>query len=167
MFETELYHNLFRGTILVELDRVGNISGAELGKGKNPIQLPVDERRKRLKDLIRALNLLWGSGRTARMLTDLTPRFMAYARLTVKTPLFLEAVQAVYQQGSYLLQTEPLLHAVRRVPNEWRQMVLFGYEPGCFANEAEFRDALSQAGTVMPMADLIPTILKDIDEGVQ
>jgi len=167
MFETELYNNLFRGTMLVELDRVGNIPAKELGKTGSPIQLPTDERRRRLKALIQALSLLWGGGRTARMLTDLAPRFLAYARLTVKTPLFLEAVQATYQQGSYALQTEPIRHAVERLPQNWRLVVLFGYEPGFFANESELRSALSQVGTVMPMADLISAILKDIEEGVQ
>ncbi|MFN4033501.1 MAG: type I-B CRISPR-associated protein Cas7/Cst2/DevR [Fimbriimonadales bacterium] len=167
MFETELYHNLFRATMLVEMDRVGNISENELGKGKSPILLPVEQRRERLKALVQALSVLWGGGRTARMLTDLAPRFMVYARLTVKTPLFLEAVQAVYQQGSYYLRTEPILHAVQRVPNEWRKVVLVGYEPGFFANEAEFRDALSRTSTVMPMAELTPAILKDIEEGMQ
>ena len=167
MFETELYYNLFRGTVLVELDRVGNISGTELGKGKAPIQLSVEERQKRLIALIDALSLLWGGGRTARMLTDLAPRFMAYARLDVKTPLFLEAVQATYQQGSYHLQTGPLVHAVQRVPKWWRKAVLFGYEPGFFANEAEFRETLRQVGGVMTMAELIPVILEDIAVGVQ
>lgn len=167
MFETELYHNLFCGTMLIEVDRVGNIPVNELGKARSPIQLPVEERRTRLKALIQALSLLWGGGRTARMLTDLAPRFLAYARLTVKTPLFLEAVQASYQQGSYTLQTEPIRHAVERLPRDWRAAVLFGYEPGFFANEQELRSALSQVGTVMPMAELIPAILKDIEEGVR
>lgn len=167
MFETELYNNLFRGTMLVELDRVGNIPAKELGKTGSSIQLPTDERRKRIQALIQSLSLLWGGGRTARMLTDLAPRFIAYARLAVKTPLFLEAVQATYQQGCYFLQTEPLLHAVRRVPDAWRNAVLFGYEPGFFANESELRSALSQVGQGMPMADLIPAILKDIEQGVK
>lgn len=166
MFETELYHNLFRGTMLVELDRVGIIPSSELGRNTSQIQLPVAERRKRVQALVQALSLLWGGGRTARMLTDLSPRFLAYARLKVKTPLFLESLHATYQQGGYLLQTEPIQHAVNRLPTEWRNKILFGYEPGFFANEQELRNALRELGTVMPFAELIPAILKDIDEGL-
>ncbi len=164
LFETELYHNLFRGTMLVELDRVGIVPGGELGKNRSEIRLPVEERRKRLCALVQALSLLWGGGRTARMLTDLSPRFLAYARLKVKTPLFLEAVRATYQQGSYILQTEPIRHAIERLSAGWREVVLFGYEPGFFANEGELKEALSAIGTVMPLAELIPAILKDIEE---
>ncbi|GBC92707.1 hypothetical protein HRbin15_01183 [bacterium HR15] len=166
MFETELYHNLFCGTMLVELDRVGIIPGNELGRNASRIELPIEERRKRVQALVQALNLLWGGGRTARMLTDLSPRFLAYARLQVKTPLFLESVRAFYQQGGYLLQTEPILHAVSRLPVDWRQKVLFGYEPGFFANEQELRNALREVGTVMPIAELIPTVQNDIAEGM-
>lgn len=166
LFETELYYNLFRGTMLVELDRVGIIPANELGKGANPLQLPVEERRRRVQALMQALSLLWGGGRTARMLTDLSPRFLAYARLEVKTPLFLEAVQVTYQQGNYFLQTEPIRHAVERLPANWRTVVLFGYEPGFFANEQALRDALSPVSTVMPMANLFEAILKDIEEGI-
>jgi len=162
MFETELYHNLFRGTMLVELDRVGLIKQSELGSGKNDIELSVEERRRRVQSLIQALSLLWGGGRTARMLTDLSPRFVAYARLQVKTPLFLEAVRVHYQQGGYVLYTDPLIQAARRLPDEWRTQVMFGYEPGFFANERDLINDLDPVGTVMPIADFYPAVLNDL-----
>jgi CRISPR-associated protein Cst2 len=173
MFETELYHNLFRGTMLVELDRVGFIKQSELESDKkaknaqnvkNDIELPVDERLRRVQSLIQALSLLWGGGRTARMLTDLSPRFVAYARLEVKTPLFLEAVRVHYQQGGYVLYTDPLIQAARRLPDEWRTQVMFGYEPGFFANEGDLIRDLGAIGTVMPIADFYPAVLNDLQE---
>lgn len=167
MFETELADCLYRGTILVELDRVGVFPARELGKGASDSQLPLEERRRRVKALVQALSLLWGGGRTARMLTDLSPQFLVYARLKVKTPLFLEAVQVAYQQGRYVLQTESILHALDRLPAEWRETVLFGYAPNFFANESSMRQELANAGTVMTIAELIPAILKDIEEGLR
>jgi CRISPR-associated protein Cst2 len=164
MFETELYHNLFRGTMLVELDRVGLIKQSELGSGKNDIELSVEDRLRRVQSLIQALSLLWGGGRTARMLTDLSPCFVAYARLEVKTPLFLEAVRVHYQQGGYVLYTDPLIQAARRLPDEWRTQVMFGYEPGFFANEEKLKDDLGDIGTVMPVADFYPAVLNDLQE---
>jgi CRISPR-associated protein Cst2 len=74
MFETELYANLFKGTVLVELDRVGVFRPLEIGEDAERA-LAADERRKRLQTLFEALNLLWGGGRTARMLADLSPKF--------------------------------------------------------------------------------------------
>jgi CRISPR-associated protein Cst2 len=168
MFETELADCLYRGTMLVELDRVGVFPARELGKGASDSQLPLEERRRRVKALVQALSLLWGGGRTARMLTDLSPQFIAYARLKVKTPLFLEAVQVEYQSGRrYMLQTEPIRHAIERLPAEWRETVLFGYTPGFFANESSLRQELTGVGEVKTIAELIPTILKDIEEGLR
>ena len=167
LFETELADCLYRGTILVELDRVGMFPARELGKGASDGRLPIDERCRRVQALVRALSLLWGGGRTARMLTDLSPQFLVYARLKVKTPLFLEAVQVAYQQGRYVLQTESILHALDRLPAEWRETVLFGYAPNFFANESSMRQELANAGTVMTIAELIPAILKDIEEGLR
>lgn len=167
MFETELADCLYRGTMLVELDRVGVFPARELGKGASDGRLPIDERCRRVQALVRALSLLWGGGRTARMLTDLSPQFLVYARLKVKTPLFLEAVQVAYQQGRYVLQTESILHALDRLPAEWRETVLFGYAPNFFANESSMRQELANAGTVMTIAELIPAILKDIEEGLR
>jgi CRISPR-associated protein Cst2 len=153
--------------MLVELDRVGVFPARELGKGASDGRLPIDERCRRVQALVRALSLLWGGGRTARMLTDLSPQFLVYARLKVKTPLFLEAVQVAYQQGRYVLQTESILHALDRLPAEWRETVLFGYAPNFFANESSMRQELANAGTVMTIAELIPAILKDIEEGLR
>jgi CRISPR-associated protein Cst2 len=167
MFETELADCLYRGTMLVELDRVGVFPARELGKGTSDSQLPLEERRRRVQALVQALSLLWGGGRTARMLTDLSPQLLIYARLKVKTPLFLEAVQVEYQQGRYILQTEPIRHALHRLPADWRETVLFGYTPGFFANESSLRQELAAAGGVMTIAELIPAILKDIEEGLR
>jgi CRISPR-associated protein Cst2 len=55
MFETELTDCLYRGTILVELDRVGVFPARELGKGASDSQLPLEERRHRVKALVQAL----------------------------------------------------------------------------------------------------------------
>jgi CRISPR-associated protein Cst2 len=115
MFETELYANLFKGTMLVELDRVGVFRPLEIGEEAERI-LPAGERRKRLQTLFEALNLLWGGGRTARMLADLSPKFFAYVRLRVKHPVFLEALVAHYEDGKYTLELEPLKNAPGQMP---------------------------------------------------
>jgi CRISPR-associated protein Cst2 len=140
MFETELYANLFKGTVLVELDRVGVFRPLEIGEDAERV-LPADERRKRLQTLFEALNLLWGGGRTARMLADLSPKFLAYARLRVKHPVFLEALVAHYEDGKYVLELEPLKNALDKF-RSYREQTLFGLEPGIFGNEDEIRSVL-------------------------
>jgi CRISPR-associated protein Cst2 len=160
MFETELYANLFKGTVLVELDRVGVFRPLEIGEDAERA-LPVDERRKRLQTLFEALNLLWGGGRTARMLADLSPKFLAYARLRVKHPVFLEALVAHYEDGKYVLELEPLKNALDKF-RSYREQTLFGLEPGIFGNEEEIRSALSPYGAVLTVHEALAQAKQDI-----
>jgi CRISPR-associated protein Cst2 len=160
MFETELYANLFKGTVLVELDRVGVFRPLEIGEDAERI-LPADERRKRLQTLFEALNLLWGGGRTARMLADLSPKFLAYARLRVKHPVFLEALVAHYEDGKYVLELEPLKNALDKFQS-YREQTLFGLEPGIFGNEDEIRSALSPYGVVLTVHEALAQAKQDV-----
>jgi len=160
MFETELYANLFKGTVLVELDRVGVFRPLEIGEDAERA-LPADERRKRLQTLFEALNLLWGGGRTARMLADLSPKFLVYARLRVKHPVFLEALVAHYEDGKYVLELEPLKNALDKF-RSYREQTLFGLEPGIFGNEDEIRSALAPYGAVLTVHEALAQAKQDI-----
>jgi CRISPR-associated protein Cst2 len=160
MFETELYANLFKGTVLVELDRVGVFRPLEIGEDAERA-LPADERRKRLQMLFEALNLLWGGGRTARMLADLSPKFLAYARLRVKHPVFLEALVAHYEDGKYVLELEPLKNALDKF-RSYREQTLFGLEPGIFGNEDEIRSALAPYGAVLTVHEALAQAKQDV-----
>jgi len=144
MFETELYANLFKGTVLVELDRVGVFRPLEIGEDAERV-LPADERRKRLQTLFEALNLLWGGGRTARMLADLSPKFLAYARLRVKHPVFLEALKNALDKFQ-----------------SYREQTLFGLEPGIFGNEEEIRSVLAPYGAVLTVHEALAQAKQDI-----
>lgn len=92
IFETEIHGGLYRGTILIELDRVGSGEGFEE-------DIDADQKSDRVKALLDALQNLWSSGRQSRFLADLSPKFLAAAITTVKAPIFLESVQV---QGNTL-----------------------------------------------------------------
>lgn len=160
MFETELYANLFKGTVLVELDRVGIFKPLELGDNSER-SVPLDERKKRLQTLFEALNLLWGGGRTARMLADLSPRFIAYTRLKVKHPVFLEALAARYEDGAYVLELEPLVNALKKF-EDYREQTFFGVEPSIFENEQEIRTTLSTYGAVLTAHEALAKAKEDV-----
>lgn len=85
IFETEIHAGIYRGTILIELDRVGCGDGFAA-------ELPPEEKAKRIKALLTAIKSLWSSGRQTRFLADIAPKFVAAALLTVKNPVFLETV---------------------------------------------------------------------------
>jgi CRISPR-associated protein Cst2 len=162
MFETELYANLFKGTVLVELDRVGVFKPIETGE-KNERTLPADERTKRLQTLFEALNILWGGGRTARMLADLSPKFLAYARLRVKHPVFLEAFAAHYEDGKYALELAPLVNVLKKFA-DYRERTLFGIEPGIFGNEEEIHAELQEYGEVLTVHEALAKAKEDVSK---
>ena len=88
IFETEIHSGIYRGTVLVELDRIGCGDGFKNEKeGLNS-----EERSKRVNSLLDAMKNLWSSGRQTRFLADISPKFIAAAMLTTKNPIFLESV---------------------------------------------------------------------------
>ncbi|MFZ5591071.1 MAG: type I-B CRISPR-associated protein Cas7/Cst2/DevR [Bacillota bacterium] len=88
IYETEMHSGLYRGTVLIELDRVG------CGEGF-AAELPAEEKARRVKALLAAVKNLWSSGRQTRFLADISPKFVAAALLKVKNPIFLEVVLPV------------------------------------------------------------------------
>ncbi len=163
MFETEIYNNLFRGSLLLELDRIGIFPATE-HKEHTDQQLDAQQRIQRVQAVLEALKLLWGGGRTARMLSDLSPRFFAYSRLNVKHPVFLEALSAQYDAGQYWLDTAPLTNVLQKF-QQYRITTIFGIDPGVFANEAEIREALEPYGTLQTVHEAIELAKQDVQNG--
>ncbi len=88
IFETEIHSGIYRGTILIELDRVGR--GEREGFAT---ELSSDEKAKRVIGFLQAFQMLWSTGRQSRFLADISPKFVAAACMKSKNPIFLEAVQ--------------------------------------------------------------------------
>ncbi|UCH93760.1 MAG: type I-B CRISPR-associated protein Cas7/Cst2/DevR [Candidatus Aminicenantes bacterium] len=86
IFETEIHSGLYRGTILIELDRIGR------GEGFSQSELDIKVRKQRVKGFIDAFMSLWSPGRQTRFLADISPKFIAAAYMKSKNPIFLEAV---------------------------------------------------------------------------
>ncbi|HOK75969.1 MAG TPA: type I-B CRISPR-associated protein Cas7/Cst2/DevR [Bacteroidales bacterium] len=89
IFETEIHSGYYVGTVLLELDRVGEKSPGD----KYELQLPNDEKFRRTAALIDAIQNLWTVGRQSRFLTDMSPKFVCAALLRVKNPIFLESIK--------------------------------------------------------------------------
>ncbi|MCB9310134.1 MAG: type I-B CRISPR-associated protein Cas7/Cst2/DevR [Lewinellaceae bacterium] len=94
IFETEIYYNYFKVNFLIELDRIGSFQDFELNiKAKGKTQnLSVEEKRKRLNNLLNAISNIWGGGKQSRILTDMSPKFLAITFQYAKTPIFLETL---------------------------------------------------------------------------
>ncbi len=86
IFETEIHSGIYRGTILIELDRIG------CGNGFNDQILKPEVKCERVMAFINAFRSLWSSGRQTRFLADISPKFIAAAYMKSKNPIFLESV---------------------------------------------------------------------------
>jgi len=90
IFETEIYHNYFSNTVLIEVDRIGcGIDARENFKGK---ECDKTVKLQRLTFLFEAIRDLWGGGRQSRFLTDISPKFVIISCLNVKKPYLLEVI---------------------------------------------------------------------------
>lgn len=95
IFETEIHSGVYRGTILIELDRIGK--GRIINENKKTIYddsefVSKNEKQLRTLAFIDAFRTLWSSGRQSRFLSDISPKFIAAAYMKVKNPIFLESV---------------------------------------------------------------------------
>jgi CRISPR-associated protein Cst2 len=89
IFETEIHAGYYRGTILIELDRIGKKS-----EGDNyELNLSSEIKKSRVISLLDAIQNLWSVGRQSRFLSDISPKFVCAALLKVKNPIFLETLR--------------------------------------------------------------------------
>ncbi len=94
IFETEIYYNYFRVNFLIELDRLGVYQNFELAKASKDkvVNLTIEQKRKRLTHLLNAISNIWGGGKQSRLLTDMSPKFLAVTFQNAKSPIFLETL---------------------------------------------------------------------------
>jgi CRISPR-associated protein Cst2 len=94
IFETEIYYNYFKVNFLVELDRLGSFQPFELSKEDKleSNSISIEDKRERLILFFKALENIWGGGKQSRLLTDMSPKFLAITFQTAKSPIFLETL---------------------------------------------------------------------------
>ncbi|MGE0589259.1 MAG: type I-B CRISPR-associated protein Cas7/Cst2/DevR [Cyclobacteriaceae bacterium] len=95
IFETEIHSGVYRGTILIELDRIGKETVLKNEKTREiETKDLVDNKEKanRVNSFLNAFQTMWSQGRQTRFLADISPKFMAAGLMKSKNPIFLEAV---------------------------------------------------------------------------
>jgi len=139
IFETEIHSGTYRGTLLLELDRVG------VSKDTDPkFELSEKEKARRVRNLLKAIQNLWSSGRQSRHLADISPKFLVAALLKAKNPIFLESVE-VYNGK---LNTE-LLEEVRADFSDIILQSVVGVRTGLFDNPPDDGVSIGKAFETM------------------
>jgi CRISPR-associated protein Cst2 len=113
IFETEIHSGLYRGTILIELDRIG------CGEGFNKPGLDKEARKQRVKAFIDAFRSLWTTGRQTRFLADISPKFIAAAYMKSKNPIFLEAVSVTPEGNVDITRLNSVISDYEKYIEKW------------------------------------------------
>ncbi len=95
IFETEIHSGVYRGTILIELDRIGKETKLKDNKSRELVTIDlVDNKEKtnRVVSFLNAFQTMWSQGRQTRFLADISPKFIAAGLMRSKNPIFLESV---------------------------------------------------------------------------
>jgi len=133
IIETEMHSGLYRGTVLIELDRIGSGDGFDK-------DIDNEEKAARVKDLLTAIKNLWASGRQSRFLADISPKFVAAAILKTKNPIFLESIQV---KGN-VLNTEMIKETLSDYSAETVASVI-GMRNGVFVGEVDNSKSIGDA----------------------
>lgn len=137
IYESEIYYNYFRATVLIELDRVGVFGPGELGKGHEGDVLPETERGNRMRAFCQAVYHLWGGGKQSRLATDVGPAFVLYTRQSYKRPHFLETVTMDDDESIRIAPILEVLQAPREQTGIQERRI--GIRSGIFTNEEAIR----------------------------
>ncbi|SHI82076.1 type I-B CRISPR-associated protein Cas7/Cst2/DevR [Lutispora thermophila] len=89
IFETEIHSGYYCGTILIELDRVGEKATGD----KYELKLDNEQKAERVLALIDAVQNLWTVGRQSRFLSDISPKLVCASLMSVKNPIFMESIR--------------------------------------------------------------------------
>lgn len=143
IFETEIYYNFFKVNFLIELDRIGVFQDFELGKTKknSKKELTIEDRRKRVIHLLKALSHMWGGGKQSRILTDVSPKFLAITFQTTKAPIFLETLTVSENEELNTKAIEEVLTSNKNIIEKQ----ITGLQSGIFKNDVltELKDTVT------------------------
>ena len=132
IFETEIYYNYFRVNFLIELDRIGNFQSTELhASKKNNPSTNLELRRKRLSQLLDSLEHIWGGGKQSRILTDMSPKFLALTFQKSKSPIFLETLTLSDQEELNVAAVNEVLEGNANIIEQ----KFIGVQSGIFKND--------------------------------
>lgn len=155
VFETEITNNIFRTTWMLELDRVGCWFGYETtdesqkDKEKKELEkkeLELPERTRRVKYLLEAIKYISGGGRRTRLLMEFVPQFIIYARLTKKTPIFLNCLEVVSRpEGDCRFVYEPLQEVISDYKKDIQRLIVGVRQGFAGIDKQELGNRLTQA----------------------
>lgn len=133
--------NFMKGTIVIDMDVIGSIVD-ELSYDIEPVIDP-EERRRRVEYLVNALKSIDGGAKKARLLDDLTPKFVVVTKQKAGTPIFLNSLRVNEEGGIDIDPVKEILDEFDDIIEEYS----IGIRSGIFTNEEEIRSEFKETVT--------------------
>ena len=125
--------NFMRGTAVINVNEVGGYVD-ELNLEIEDI-IGEDKRKERIGKLLDSFKNINGGGKTARLLDDLTPKFIIIAKQTAAVPVFLNSL-AVDEDGKLAID---LIKDGLEIYSDIINNYVIGLRKGIFTNEEEIK----------------------------
>ena len=144
IFETEIHSGVYRGSILIELDRVGKeftIKDDKTNEVNHEDLVENSEKSRRVCAFLDALQTMWTSGRQTRFLSDISPKFMVAAIMKSKNPIFMESV-TLNEEG------EVDLDKINSVADDYDRFIdkhVLGVQEGVFKKQSDMMKSMKDA----------------------
>ncbi len=129
--------NFMRGTIVIDADSIGSIVD-ELNYDMKPV-IDNEEKAMRISYFLDSLKSIDGGSKRARLLDDLTPKFVIVTKQKAGTPIFLNALDMDFENNIKI----DLLNEVLAEFSDIIEDYCVGIRSGIFANEDEIKDTFS------------------------
>jgi CRISPR-associated protein Cst2 len=126
--------NFMRGTIVMDMDMIGSRVD-EMSYEIEPV-INEEDKSKRINYLVESIKNLDGGAKKARLLDDLTPKFVVITKQKAGTPIFLNALK-VDEEGNINLE---LLNEILKEFETIIEDYCVGLRSGIFKNEKEIKD---------------------------
>jgi len=159
IYETEIATNIMRGNFFIELDRVGVFTSEEYDEN---FQMSNEDREKRVKALLSAIQIYYGGAKLSRFFTKAYPEIMVLVFLNRKIPVIGDNLRFKqdYVDGKYILDTK-LLKEVYETFSEYINKIYIGILKEKFANLDNIESMQNEKIIVFSIKDLKDTIAKE------
>lgn len=139
--------NFMKGSIIMDIDMIG-ARVDELSYEIEPV-LNSDEKTKRIDYLVNSIKNLDGGAKKARLLDDLTPKFVIITKQKAGTPIFLNALDVDNNGNIKVDLIKEILSEFSDIIEDYR----IGLRSGIFENEEmikeEFGDKLTSVNSAL------------------
>lgn len=130
--------NFMRGTTIINVDEVGSYVD-DLNWEIEDVIGP-EKRKERIGKLLDAIKNLNGGGKIARLLDDLTPKFIIMAKQSAATPIFLNSLDVNEDNELNVGLIQEALSNYDDIIEDY----VIGLREGIFANEQEIRETFGE-----------------------